>query len=106
MVFPANSSVISLPVTILADNRPELDEKFRVVLTRLELVGRDPVNEDDTPKFGSVTSAEVVILENDNAQGVFSIVSTNPSAEEGGSLIVVPEQGQLSVDLVIDREGI
>ena len=97
-------SVGSVPVTVLADSFPELDESFIVRLTRIEVVG-DGASDKYPPKFGDFTDAVVTIAKNDNAFGIFRIYSNSPAAIEGGQRLEVEEKQQLAVDLVVERQG-
>lgn len=86
-------------VAITNDSTPELNETFAVDITAVEVIGRNvlPGNE---PQIGSISSAEVTILENDDAHGEFFLyVNTDMDS------ISVPEANQFSVPLTIQRMG-
>ena len=86
-------------VAITNDSMPELNETFAVEIIAVEVIGRNvlPGNE---PLIGSTSSAEVTILENDDAHGEFFLyVNTDMDS------ISVPEADQFSVPLTIQRMG-
>ena len=86
-------------VAITNDSMPELNEIFAVEIIAVEVIGRNvlPGNE---PVIGSTSSAEVTILENDDAHGEFFLyVNTDMDS------ISVPEADQFSAPLTIQRMG-
>lgn len=97
-IFAGNiSGEILVPIT--DDRIPELNETFVVELNSVEVIGRNvlPVNQ---PQIGSTSSADVVILENDDAHGEFFLyVNTNMDT------ISVPEANEYSVPLTVLRMG-
>ncbi|CAH1797156.1 unnamed protein product [Owenia fusiformis] len=95
----------TIPLTIKADSIPELDELFFVKLTRVILMNIDVTNTNDNPTVGAQSSATVVIAANDDANGVFSIRSMDPFAEDDGHVVPVEERDRLSVELIVEREG-
>lgn len=94
----------SVIVSIKGDNLPELDEKFIVQLTSVEVIS-GVTSTKYPPKFGTVTMATAVIKENDNAFGEFTVVSDSPSAVEDGHILGVEERDRLAVDLIVERKG-
>lgn len=94
-----------LPIYIIPDDLPELDEVFRIVLTHVELVGGGPDNIRNKPAIGDMSMAAVTIEANDDANGVFRIYSNDPRALDGGRLIEVEERDNFAVELVIERGG-
>ena len=68
-------------------------------LNAVEVIGRN-VLAGNEPQIGSISSADVVILENDDAHGEFYLyVNTNMDT------ISVPEADELTVPLTIQRMG-
>ena len=97
-IFSGNSTGEIL-VTIMDDSIPELNETFVVELSMVEVIGRSvlAVNE---PQIGLISSADVIIVENDDAHGEFFLyVNTNMDT------ISVPEANEYSVPLTVQRMG-
>lgn len=94
----------SIPLSILADSIPELDEKFEVHLLRVEVASLG-ASSKYPPSLGNVTKATVTILKNDNAFGMFTIFSDSLSAVNNGHVTSVEEKPQLAVDLIVERQG-
>ena len=42
----------NLPITVIADDIPELQEKFILKLLKVELIGTPPNNDENLPKLG------------------------------------------------------
>ena len=93
-----------LPVSILADDIPELNEVFIVKLTQIEVASAD-ASLKYPPQLGQLNQARVTINKNDNAFGIFRVVSESPQASASGSVVGVEEKSQLAVDLVVERLG-
>ncbi|XP_061172919.1 adhesion G-protein coupled receptor V1-like [Saccostrea echinata] len=93
-----------LPVSILADDIPELDEVFLVKLTQIE-VASSGASVKYPPQLGQTNQARVTINKNDNAYGKFRLVSQSPQASDGGTAVGVEEKPQLAVDLIVERLG-
>jgi hypothetical protein len=68
------TSTGSVSVTIKGDNLPEIDEKFVMQVTSVEVISNDSSTKYP-PLFGSITLVTVVIEENDNAYGQFDLIS-------------------------------
>ncbi|KAJ8304146.1 hypothetical protein KUTeg_017729 [Tegillarca granosa] len=98
------STAGSLPLSILADTIPELDEKFEVHLLRVEVASAG-ASAKYPPSLGNVTKSTVTILKNDNAFGMFTIISDSLSAVNNGHVTSVEEKPQLAVDLIVERQG-
>ena len=94
----------SVPVTIMADAIPELDEKFLVRLTRVDVMGEPPAPEN-SPYLGEPRDAIITILSNDDTYGAFRLYSDSPKATDNGHTISVEEKPQLAVDLIVERGG-
>lgn len=101
IVIQEGSSLAYIPVTILADDLPELNETFELSL--IEVSFTEELEEDPGsggPQLGSTTSAEILILENDDPYGRFTITSSS-----GESSVRVQEVGSLGVTLNVVREA-
>lgn len=98
------TSTGSVSVTIKGDNLPEIDEKFVMQVTSVEVISSEPSTKYP-PLFGSITLVTVVIEENDNAYGQFDLISDSPVAVDGGHKIGVEEKHKFAVDLVVERQG-
>lgn len=94
----------SVPVTILADSIPELDEKFLVRLTRVDVNGEAP-SPANSPYLGEPRDAVITILSNDDTYGAFRLYSDSPQATNNGHRVPVEEKPQLAVDLIVERGG-
>ncbi|CAL1527000.1 unnamed protein product, partial [Lymnaea stagnalis] len=91
----------SIPLTIVNDNIPELDEQFYLQLVDVQAVNGSS-SQSDAPLLGQLKQARIVITTNDNAFGVFSI--SNPS-DPNNRIVQVQEIDKLAVDLVVERQG-
>ncbi|XP_069137444.1 adhesion G-protein coupled receptor V1-like isoform X2 [Argopecten irradians] len=94
----------AIPLTILADNFPELGEKFRVKLTQVEVISAGGSSKYP-PTLGSQDKATVQIMKNDNAYGIFTVFSDSPAGSDGGHYLPVEEKPQYAVDLIVERQG-
>ena len=97
MVIPDGERQASIPITIIGDLVPELNESLLVTLTSVELVNPQ---EEGGPLLGQLTEATLVILENDDPQGVFTV-----SGSDGSMVVQVVEPDSLStgVTLTVER---
>ena len=97
-IFSGNNSG-EIFIAVTDDSIPELNETFIVELNAVEVIGRN-VLAGNEPQIGMISSASVVILENDDAHGEFYLyVNTNMAT------ISVPEANEFSVPLTIQRMG-
>ena len=93
----------NLPLVVIDDSLPEVEEKFLVTLKRVEV--EDPaIATFQKPQLGDDVMATVTIASSDSANGMFRIVSNSPSAS--GNKVLVEEKSQLAVDLIVERTGI
>uniref|UniRef100_A0A1I8J347 Cadherin domain-containing protein n=1 Tax=Macrostomum lignano TaxID=282301 RepID=A0A1I8J347_9PLAT len=104
-IYPPGLNEAQLSVLVKDDTLPELDESFVITLTSAEVITTDPLTPKIMPRLGTLLSANVTIRANDNANGLFRLYSPDTRAEMGGSLIRVPEQASLAVELVVERSG-
>ena len=106
IIIPDGATSAQVPVTILSDEIPELQESFLVTLNSVRLTDATlQTKRENLPSIGKPSSASVVIAANDNANGVFSIYSSDPRMPKGGRLIMVDEIDKFSVELIIERRG-
>lgn len=97
-IFSGNNSGEIL-IAITDDSIPELNETFIVELNTVEVIGRTVLAENE-PQIESASSADVIILENDDAHGEFFLyVNTNMNT------ISVPEANEFTVPLTVQRMG-
>ena len=101
ITIPEGSSLANIPITILADELPELNETFELALINVFL-SMDDVEESGQggPQLGSITATDIIILENDDPYGRFHITGSG-----GESTVRVPEVGSLGVVLVVERQA-
>ncbi|XP_031463513.1 adhesion G-protein coupled receptor V1-like, partial [Phasianus colchicus] len=92
----------NLTVTILPDDLPELDEKFTIILLKVELMNIS-ASLKNQPTIGQPNTSTVIIMMNGDAFGVFKIYSVSPNASEKGLYVEVEERPQASVQLMIHR---
>ncbi|CAG2257626.1 ADGRV1 [Mytilus edulis] len=102
--IPEGMNTGNVAVTIKGDNLPEINEKFLIQLNSVELVS-GVTSTKHPPTLGSITTATIVIEQNDNAYGQFNLISDYPTAIEGGHQIAVEERHKFAVDLVVERKG-
>ena len=114
VIIPSMEREANISVTIIGDTIPELDESLTVTLTGVELVSPD--GEGGGPILGAISEAMIIILENDDPRGVFSIstsdgsrvgrVTEPDSFTSGLTLRVIRERGhigQVSVRWAVSR---
>uniref|UniRef100_A0A8C5LUA9 Adhesion G protein-coupled receptor V1 n=1 Tax=Leptobrachium leishanense TaxID=445787 RepID=A0A8C5LUA9_9ANUR len=100
LIFRPNEAIKSLLIEIKNDIIPEGPEDFFVVLTEVKLVGRDfdhTVREnglqiDQPPTIGNNSVVRIIILKNDNAEGIIQFDSkfTDIEVEEDIGEILIP----------------
>lgn len=92
---------VSIPITIMGDDLPELNESLIVTLTGVELVntGGEPVISGG-PLLGAITQTTLTILENDDPRGVFIISGTDGRSEVG---VIEPESFTFGITLRVER---
>lgn len=100
ITIPEDISLMNISVEILADNLPELNETFQLVLNNviLDIDLEDPGY--GGPLLGAITTTDIVIVENDDPYGRFHITGSN-----GESTVRVPEAANLGVSLEVERQG-
>lgn len=90
----------SIPLPIINDQIPELNEKFYLRLTQVTL---DEGNTSDTSLMGQLRLAVVTIVTNDDAYGAFRLYSV--FAGLNTRVIEVNEANRYAVDLIVERIG-
>ncbi|XP_036868013.2 adhesion G-protein coupled receptor V1 [Manis javanica] len=96
LLFEAGETAKSLPVEILKDG----PEEFSLVITKVELLGRgydftiqeNGLQVDQPPEIGNISIVRIIIMKNDNAEGVieFDPRYTDYEVEEDVGIIVIP----------------
>jgi len=90
----------AIPVTIIGDPHPELNESLVVRLISVQLT--DPSLSPGGPSLGATVTNNLVILENDDPRGRFAITGSN-----GDSITRVSESEDFNfgVSLIVERQG-
>lgn len=96
VIFPSEIFSLELPVGIVDDTLPELDEVFLVRLASVELLGM-PEPGSVAPTLGTNREVQITILASDGPFGTFSLVQGQYSVSEGVTLAIpiVREGGRL-----------
>lgn len=89
-----------IPVSIIGDSVPELNESFSIILTAVEIIGSTVENTAETPELGTINDAIVVIAQNDDPHGRFVLTASN-----GENEIRVMESDNFGVSLTVNRQG-
>ena len=100
ITIPEGSSKAAVPVTIVGDTIPELNESLIVTLSSVEVIGGSFEGSNTVLQLGAITEPIVVILESDDPHGEFYLF-----AGSGESEIQVPELGNLAITLTVERRG-
>ena len=101
IIIAEGSSFARIPVTILADNLPELNETFQISLISVSFSEELPEDSGSGgPQLGSTTSTKILIRENDDPYGRFRITGSG-----GESVVRIQEVGNLGVSLTVSREA-
>lgn len=100
ITIPEGTSLMNIPIEILADNLPELNETFQLVLNDVTLdIGLEESGSGG-PLLGSITTTDIVIVENDDPYGRFHITGSS-----GENTVRVQEMANLGVSLMVERQG-
>ena len=105
VIIPDGATEGLLPVLIYPDNAPELNESFSITVTSVHLQGELPLNPANLPQLGKQNQAIVMIGKNDDANGVFTLYSTDPRSKDEGHTMIVEERPNFAVELIVDRKG-
>ncbi|XP_051028356.1 adhesion G-protein coupled receptor V1 [Acomys russatus] len=100
LLFEARERTKSLHVEILDDNLPESPEEFTLAITKVDLQGRgydftiqeNGLQIDQPPETGNISIVRIIIMTNDNAEGIieFDPTYTDISVEEDAGLVTIP----------------
>ncbi|XP_048257204.1 adhesion G-protein coupled receptor V1-like isoform X2 [Haliotis rufescens] len=101
VIVDDQASSAQLPVTIIDDSLPELAEKFQVTLLRV-VVDDPAASTSQNPTLGNIKTATVIIPANDEANGLFSIYSSQSATQ---SEVLVQERDRQAVNLIVERTG-
>ncbi|EPQ10965.1 G-protein coupled receptor 98, partial [Myotis brandtii] len=100
LLFDAREMAKSVQVEILDDSLPEGPEEFSLVITKVELLERgydftiqeNGLQVDQPPEIGNISMVRIIIMTNDNAEGVieFDPRYTAFEVEEDVGMIMIP----------------
>ncbi|XP_004678196.1 PREDICTED: G-protein coupled receptor 98 [Condylura cristata] len=100
LLFEARQTMKSLYVEILDDDLPEGPEEFSLMITKVELLGRgydftiqeNGLQMDQPPEIGNISIVRIIIMKNDNAEGIieFDPRYTAFEVEEDVGVIMIP----------------
>ena len=100
ITIPEGSSQTAIPVTIVGDTIPELDENLIAILNTVEIIGESVDSSATGPLLGAITETAVVISVNDDPYGKFYLFASN-----GESEVRVIEAENFGITLIIERRG-
>lgn len=101
IILPGGNSTGDIPITLLNDTIPELNEMFQVILERVEMVDMSRVL---PPRLAEPKEANVTILSNDDASGLFVIEAVSPDPGTEGSRKTLLEGNEM-VAFIVKRIG-
>lgn len=87
IIIPSEMSTAVILIDIIDDILPELDEKFSLCLTSVELLN-SLEEETDSPTLGANSDAQVTILSSDDPFGNFSLVRDLYNIVEGDTVSI------------------
>nr|XP_001918372.2 G-protein coupled receptor 98 [Equus caballus] len=100
LLFEAREVAKSLHIEMLDDGLPEGPEEFSLVITKVELLGRgydftiqeNGLQVDQPPEIGNISIVRIVIMKNDNAEGIieFDPRYTAFEVEEDVGMVMIP----------------
>ncbi|XP_008059253.2 G-protein coupled receptor 98 [Carlito syrichta] len=100
LLFEAGEVGKSLRVEIIDDDHPEGPEEFSLAITKVELQGRgydftireNGLQIDQPPEIGNISIVQIIIMKNDNAEGIieFDPKYTAFEVEEDVGLVIIP----------------
>ncbi|XP_044889500.1 adhesion G-protein coupled receptor V1 isoform X1 [Felis catus] len=100
LFFEAEEMAKSVPIEILDDGLPEGPEEFSLVITKVELLGsgydftiqENGLQIDQPPEIGNISIIRIIIMKNDNVEGVieFDPRYTAFEVEEDVGVIMIP----------------
>lgn len=106
-VFIANGETEGrVPAYVVPDVIPELEEKFTVHLTSVELVDSDFIsNPNFVPLLGNVTMATVMIAANQDPHGLFALHIEDDNGTLQREVVVMATNPGRSIQLYLQRLG-
>lgn len=102
ITIPGGVGTSAVPISVVADELPELNEHFIVVLRDVEVLGVTVDDFNDLPILGNITDTIVTIEENDDPYGRFVIYYGN---QEQQASVPEPSIGSIAVILTVEREA-
>uniref|UniRef100_A0A8C0PTH9 Adhesion G protein-coupled receptor V1 n=1 Tax=Canis lupus familiaris TaxID=9615 RepID=A0A8C0PTH9_CANLF len=100
LLFEAREMAKSVHIAILDDGLPEGPEEFSLVIKKVELLGsgydftiqENGLQVDQPPEIGNVSIVRIIIMKNDNAEGIieFDPKYTAFEVEEDVGMIMIP----------------
>ncbi|XP_020439752.2 adhesion G-protein coupled receptor V1 isoform X12 [Corvus cornix cornix] len=102
VIMAENATTISVTVTILPDNVPELQEGFIINITDVQLITSSSGGQPSVKRLG-LEIAEIIIEENDDARGIFNFNVTKDITGAVSGYEVPPPQNVLKLPVV--RQG-
>ncbi|EHB10698.1 G-protein coupled receptor 98 [Heterocephalus glaber] len=100
LLFQAGEMARGLQVEILDDDHPEGPEDFSLVIMKVELQGRgydfaiqgNGLQIDQPPEIGNISTIQIIIMKNDNAEGIieFDPKYTAFQVEEDVGVVAIP----------------
>ncbi|XP_042546906.1 adhesion G-protein coupled receptor V1 [Dipodomys spectabilis] len=100
LVFEAREVAKSLRVAILDDDQPEGPEDFSLTITKVDLQGsgydftiqENGLQLDQPPELGTISTVQIIILQNDNVEGIieFDPKYTAFEVEEDVGMVAIP----------------
>lgn len=101
IIIADGQSQANIPITIIGDAMPELNESLTVTLTSVQLTNTEGESVLGTgPILGAITQSMLVILENDDPRGVFTITGSDGSAVVR---VVEPDSFAFGITLRVER---
>ena len=103
ILVPDGIATTTIPVTLIGDALPELNESLVVTLLGVELV-TDSLEgvSSGAPSLGAITQTSLIILENDDPRGRFAIYGSNGVAV---TRVSESEAFDFGVSLTVERQG-
>ncbi|NXH80376.1 GPR98 protein, partial [Edolisoma coerulescens] len=99
VIIAENATTISVTVTILPDNIPELQEGFIINITDVQLITSSSGGQPSVKRLG-LEIAEITIEENDDARGIFNFNVTKDITGAVSGYEVPPPQNVLKLPVV------
>lgn len=95
-----------VPAYVVPDITPELQEKFSMRLTSVQLVDSDFISSPNfVPLLGNITVATLVIAANQDPHGLFALRIRDDNGTLQREVVVMPTNPGHSVQLYVQRLG-